>query len=103
MFNFQFKHFLSFLITINETPISIKMTPNIILKVKFSWKTVTPINKAVKGSSEPRSAVFVDPTNLTDKVIVSSDIIVGIIASPQAYSHKDGLGNIWSSVQKLRL
>ena len=36
MSKFQFKHFLSFLITINETPISIKMTPNIILKVKFS-------------------------------------------------------------------
>ena len=64
---------------------------------------VTPKNNAVMGSKEPKRAVFVAPISFIDSVIVSIEIIVGIIAKPIAQSHKNGLFITWSFVQKFKL
>lgn len=58
-----------------------------ILMVNCSPNNVTPKNMAVKGSRAPKIAVVVEPTNLIAIVIVSREIIVGIIASAKAHNH----------------
>ena len=88
---------------IKITPESISIIPKTILRVRVSWKNKIPKNIAVNGSSAPNTAVFVEPINLIEIVIVSKDIIVGKIASPIVKSHRYGLSGICNSVQNFRL
>ena len=69
---------------IKITPESISIIPKTILGVSVSWKNKIPKNIAVNGSSAPNTAVFVEPINLIEIVIVSKDITVGINASASA-------------------
>ena len=73
--------FVVFLVTIKNTPKSIRKTPIQILTVKCSWKSNTPKNIAVSGSNAPKIAVVVEPTSLIATLIVSKEIIVGKSAS----------------------
>lgn len=68
-----------------------------------SWNITTPKNIAVSGSKAPNIAVVVEPISFIATVIVSSDIIVGIIDNAIAQHHKSGLSIICSSVQNFRL
>ena len=86
IYNIQTKYYL-FLCKITKiTPDKISPIPQIILKVRVSPKSKIPKNNAVKGSKAPIIAVFVAPINFIPNVIVSREIIVGKIASPNAHA-----------------
>lgn len=68
---------------------------------KCSPNTHTPINTAVTGSKAPKIADKVGPINFMAIVMVSSEIIVGIIAEPskQANMNQEFIG--CNSIPKL--
>ena len=68
--------------TIIITAAKIKIIPQTIFTDKCSWNTATPINTAVTGSKAPKMADNVGPINLMAIVIVSKEIMVGIMAEP---------------------
>ena len=69
---------MPFKITAN-TPDKIRIIPVIIFNVRGSLKNMTPKNTAVKGSSAPKIAVLTGPVRRIAIVIVSREIMVGII------------------------
>ena len=89
--------------TISITPVRIKIIPIAIFSVKISWKNIKPKIIAVNGSKAPNIAVIVGPTNFIPIVVASSEIIVGIIANPNANAHKIGEFKACNSVQKFKL
>ena len=84
---------------ITKTPANTSNIPII-----FDIEIDSPNNKmpktvAVNGSSAPRIAVFVEPINFIAIVIVSNEIIVGIIAIHIAKSYSLGVLKICKFVQ----
>ena len=71
--------------------------------VSGSLNKITPIKRAVTGSNAPKIAVFVEPISFIPSVVVSIDIIVGIIANPTTHSHSGKLCIICNCVQNFKL
>ena len=73
---------MSLLCITKITPDKTNIIPARIFRLIVSLNNSTPKNSAVIGSKAPKIAVLVAPIYLIARVIVSSDIIVGNIASP---------------------
>lgn len=74
--------YVSLLYITQITPNIIDIIPATIFGLIVSLNNRIPKNNAVIGSKAPKIAVLVAPMSLIARVIVSSDIIVGNIASP---------------------
>ena len=66
------------------TPNMMSRMPMAMFVVNASWKIVTPTTTAVIGSNEPMMAVGVEPISSIERVIVTSEIMVGTMASIMA-------------------
>ena len=89
----HYKIYVSLLRITQITPNIINIIPAIIFKLIVSLNNRIPKNNAVIGSKAPKIAVRVAPMSLIARVIVSRDVIVGNIASPNMQMKQNQLCN----------